>query len=478
MDLLHTFNIAILGYYVVLNSVYLLLIVVAFRRLRRYVARVRSIHVDELVLSSANLPISLIVPAYNEVETITGSVRSLLTLRYSEYEVIVVNDGSTDATLQRLIDEFGLHQVERLATGRISTAGVRRVYESTTHDGLYVIDKDNGGKADALNAGVNHARGSVFCAMDADTILESDALARIVRPFLEDETTIAVGGIVRIVNGCQVDEGLVSSVRVPRGWLAKFQVLEYLRAFLASRVGWDALGGTVIISGAFGAFRRSIAVSAGGFATDTVGEDMELVVRLHRYARDRFLRYRIGFVPDPVAWTEVPEDLSQLAAQRDRWQRGLADVMWRHRSMMFRKRYGVVGWVAMPFYVLFELLSPVVELLGWLAFGLAIVVGVASPEYVAVYIALAVLVGSALSIASLALEELSFQRYNRFSDLLRLIVVGFLESFGYRQLSLVWRLRGLVSFARGNRAWGDMRRRGFSPPALEQTPVAAADPSD
>ena len=474
MDPLRWFNLAILGYYVVLNAVYLLLIAVAFRRLRTYVARVKSVHIDELVLSSANIPISLLVPAYNEVETITSSVRSLLTLRYSEYEVIVVNDGSSDATLQRLIDDFGLHQVARLATGRIPTARVRGVYESSTHDGLYVIDKENGGKADALNAGINHARGSVFCAMDADTILESDALARIVRPFLEDETTIAVGGIVRIANGCRIDEGLVSDVRLPHRWLARFQVLEYLRAFLASRVGWDAFGGTIIISGAFGAFRRSVAESAGGYATDTVGEDMELVVRLHRYARDRSDRYRIGFVPDPVAWTEVPEKLSQLSSQRDRWQRGLADVLWRHRSMMFRRRYGVVGWVAMPFFLVFELLSPVVELLGWLAFGIAIIAGAASPEYVAVYLALAVLVGSALSIASLALEELSFQRYNRFGDLVRLIAVGFLESFGYRQLALTWRLRGLLSFLRGNRAWGEMRRQGFTGSAVERTPRSVA----
>lgn len=476
LDVLRAFNYAILGYYILLNAVYGLLIIVAFRSLRRYVGRMKSVHIDELVLSSANIPISLLVPAYNEVETITTSVRSLLTLRYSEYEVIVINDGSSDATLQRLIDDFGLHQIERLATARLPTSPIRAVYESSTHDGLYVIDKKNGGKADALNAGINHARGSVFCAMDADTILESDALARIVRPFLEDATTIAVGGIVRIANGCTVDEGLISDVRLPKAWIARFQVLEYLRAFLASRVGWDAFGGTIIISGAFGAFRRSIAVSAGGFATDTVGEDMELVVRLHRYARDRSLRYRIGFVADPVAWTEVPEQTRQLAAQRDRWQRGLAEVLWRHRSMMFRNRYGVVGWAAMPFFLVFELLSPVVELLGWLAFAVAIVVGAASPEYIAVYIALAVLLGSALSIASLALEEQSFQRYGRFSDLLRLIGVGFLESFGYRQLALTWRLRGLVSFARGSRSWGEMTRQGFSASAVDHAPTTSARP--
>jgi cellulose synthase/poly-beta-1,6-N-acetylglucosamine synthase-like glycosyltransferase len=405
---------------------------------------------------------SLLVPAYNEAETIVESVRSLLTLRYADYEIIVVNDGSLDATLVRLVGAFDLRRVERVATSSITTAPVRRVYRSRRHPNLLVVDKANGGKADALNAGLNYARGAIFCAMDADTLLEPDALARVARPFLEDASTVAVGGIVRVANGCRVEGGSIEDIRLPDRILPRFQVLEYLRAFLASRVGWDALGATMIISGAFGAFRRSMVDAVGGFDTRSVGEDMELVVRLHRHCRDNGIPYRITFIPDPVAWTEAPDKLTQLASQRNRWQRGLAQVILRHRGMIGRPRYGLPGMVALPYFVAFELLGPVVELAGWIAFLVAVVLGVASLQYVAVFLLLAVFLGSAFSVAAVALEELSFRRYRRFSDLIRLLGLALVESFGYRQLSTYWRMRGLVSAMRRDRTWGEMERTGFN----------------
>ncbi len=245
--LLDAFNVFILVYFAVLNGFYLFLSVIAFKSLRRYVQRLRSLNIDGLVASSGGLPMSLLVPAYNEADTIVESVRSLLTLRYADYEIIVVNDGSGDATLVRLIAAFDMRRIERVPTSDVSTATVRHVYQSNRHPNLFVVDKENGGKADALNAGLNYSRGVIFCAMDADTLLEADALARVARPFLEDTSTVAVGGIVRIVNGCRVDGGTIEEIALPDKLLAKFQVLEYLRAFLASRVGWDRLGATLII---------------------------------------------------------------------------------------------------------------------------------------------------------------------------------------------------------------------------------------
>ncbi|MCL1598417.1 MAG: glycosyltransferase family 2 protein [Actinomycetia bacterium] len=459
--LLQTFNVFILIYFAVLNGFYLFLSILAFKSLRTYVLRLRSLNIDDLVSSSGGLPVSLIVPAYNEAETIVESVRSLLTLRYSDYEIIVVNDGSRDATLVRLIAAFDLHRIERVATSDVTTEPVRHVYQSSRHPALFVVDKDNGGKADALNAGLNYSRGAIFCAMDADTLLEADALARVARPFLEDASTVAVGGIVRIVNGCEVDGGSIGDIGLPKKVLPRFQVLEYLRAFLASRVGWDRLGATLIISGAFGAFRRSTVGAVGGFDTRSVGEDMELVVRLHRYCRDNAIPYKITFIPDPVAWTEAPEKLSQLAAQRDRWQRGLAQVIVRHRSMIGRRRYGVPGMVALPYFVAFELLGPVVELLGWVAFLTALSLGIVSLAHVVAFLALAVFLGSALSVASVALEEMSFRRYRRSRDLVTLLGLALIESFGYRQISTYWRLRGLVSALRRDGTWGEMERGGF-----------------
>ncbi|MFV1970065.1 MAG: glycosyltransferase family 2 protein [Acidimicrobiia bacterium] len=466
------FNWFIIVYFAVLNGFYLVLSVIAFRSLRRYVQRLHSLHIDDLVSSSGGLPISLLVPAYNEAETIVDSVRSLLTLRYADHEIIVVNDGSSDATLVRLVAAFDLRRIERVATSSIKTQPVRHVYRSRRHPNLLVIDKLNGGKADALNAGLNQSRGAIVSAMDADTLLEPDALARVARPFLEDSSTVAVGGIVRIANGCRIEAGSVEDIRLPRKVLPLFQVLEYLRAFLASRVGWNTLGATLIISGAFGAFRRSIVDAVGGFDTRSVGEDMELIVRMHRYCRDQGIDYRITFIPDPVAWTEAPETLSQLSTQRNRWQRGLAQVISRHRGMIGRHRYGLPGLVALPYFVAFELLGPIVELLGWIAFLLSVALGVVSIEYVALFLALAVFLGSAFSVAAVALEEMSFRRYRRFSDLMILLGIALIESFGYRQLSTIWRLRGLAAAMRGDGTWGDMERIGFDGAAAE-----AAHPS-
>ena len=317
-DLIRTVSFVILGYFAVLNVTYLALTVVAFRGLRHYVQRLESIDFEDLLFTAGRAPISLLVPAYNEAQTIVASTRSLLTLTYPTYEVLVVNDGSKDETLQELIDAFELALADRLPTSAVPTAKVRGVYRSDRHPNLWVIDKENGGKADALNTGLNYSRTPLFCALDADTLLEPEALMRIVRPFLEDVRTVAVGGIIRIANGCIVDRGIVEDISLPRKLLPRLQVIEYLRAFLASRVGWDAVGGTLIISGAFGAFRRSVVADAGGYSTDTVGEDMELVVRLHRHCRDNAIPYRIAFIPDPVAWTEAPETVRILGTQRER----------------------------------------------------------------------------------------------------------------------------------------------------------------
>lgn len=472
IEFLTAFNVFILGYFAVINGTYLVLSLTAFRSLRQYTDRLESLQIDDLLASSGGLPISLVVPAFNEAETIVASVRSLLTLQYADYEIVVVNDGSTDRTLAVLRDAFDLEPVVRVPTSNLPSAATHAIYQGVQHRNLVVVDKANGGKADALNVGLNYSRSALFCAMDADTILEPDALARVVRPFLEDASTVAVGGIVRIANGCTIDAGAVDDVRLPKSILVRFQVLEYLRSFLSARVGWNTIGATLIISGAFGAFRRSVVADAGGFDTSTVGEDMELIVRLHRHCRDLGRPYRIEFIPDPVAWTEAPESIRQLARQRDRWQRGLAQVISRHRRMVMNPKYGVPGLVALPYYVAFELFGPVIEVLGYAGFVVALIAGQASVAYTVAFLAVAVFLGSAISVSAVALEEISFRRYRRFRDLLALLGIALVENFGYRQMTTWWRLRGLFSAMRGDSRWGAMERRG-----LERTadPVAAME---
>jgi cellulose synthase/poly-beta-1,6-N-acetylglucosamine synthase-like glycosyltransferase len=439
------------GYFAVLNAIYLAFTVVAWRAVRRY-RRARSYApVAETFASPLTPPISVLLPAYNEEAGIVESVRSLLSLRYPEFEVVVVNDGSTDGTLTRLAETFDLVPVRKaLRTSR-------------RHPELLVLDKENGGgKADAVNAGINASRYPYFCVLDADGMLEEDALIRVAKPMLDDPDLIAAtGGIVRILNGCRVQHGRVEEVRLPRSRLATLQVVEYLRAFLVGRIGWSRMRSLLIISGAFGLFRRSLVEAAGGFSRDTVGEDFELVVRLHRYLRDRGEEYRIAFVPDPVAWTEAPEDFASLARQRRRWQRGLVETLWRHRRLTFNPRYGMVGMVAFPYYIVFELLGPLIEVTGYAAVITAAGLGALSPLFLAAFFTVALLTGIFLSGSALALEELSFRRYEGETDGTRIVLAAFAENLGYRQLVMVWRALAFVDLARRRRDWGAHRRRGL-----------------
>jgi cellulose synthase/poly-beta-1,6-N-acetylglucosamine synthase-like glycosyltransferase len=446
----------------VLNGLYLFTTAIALLVLRRYTRRLQALDVSDVLLLGGAPPVTLLGTAYNEEATCVEAVRSLLALEYADYEVLVINDGSKDRTLAVLIETFALVPAVRAPTADIPSKPIRGIYRSERHPTLWVIDKENGGKADALNAGLAHVRTPLFCALDADSLLDRDALARIVRPFLEDDRTIAAGGTIRIANGCTVNSGVVTEVALPANFLARVQVVEYLRSFLSGRVGWDALDATLIISGAFGMFKRSAVVAVGGFDLSTLGEDMELVVRLHRYHRDRRIPYRIAFAPDAVMWTECPESIKVLGGQRKRWQRGLAEVLWRHRRMIGNPRYGIVGMLALPYYLFLELLGPVVEFAGYIAFFLTIVLGYADGAYVSAFLFLAFALGTALSLLAIGLEELAFGRYPRTGQMVRLMGVAILEAVGYHQLHTWWRLRGIgAALIRQKSGWGLMPRKGF-----------------
>jgi len=455
------FNGLVVLYFLILNGFYLCTSFLAYGALRRYSLRLKTMDLERFLRTGGAPPITLISPAYNEEATLEEAVRSLLSLNYPDFEVLVCNDGSTDGTLEFLTQRFNLEPVDRVPMGEIPTAPVRGTYRSRRYKNLWVLDKENGGKADALNAGINYCRSALFCAMDADTLLERDSLLRVVRPFLEDSSTVAAGGIIRIANGCTIKQGQVEKVGLPQNLLARFQVLEYLRAFLSGRMGWDALDSTLIVSGAFGIFDRSLVVATGGYSTDTVGEDMELVVRLHRHCRENKVPYKIGFVPDPVAWTECPETLAGLGRQRDRWQRGLLESLLRHRVMLLNPRYGRLGVLAYPYFFFLEMLGPLVEGLGYVSFLVTLLAGRASTLYVIGFLGVAIVLGIVLSISAVCLEEVTFRRYPRKSDLVLLFIIGVLENFGYRQLNTLWRVRGTLSGILGKRGWGVMTRKGF-----------------
>ncbi len=416
------------------------------------------------MLSQTTRPISLLVPAYNEAATIIENIRSLLALHYPNFEVIVINDGSTDQTLHRVIDEFGLEPVVRPCNLEVPHAPIIGLYGSHRYPNLLLADKRNGGKADALNAGINLSRFPLFCAVDADSLLESDALLRAVQPFAEGPDRVAaVGGTVRIANGCKVRAGRVTDIDIPRQAILLFQVVEYLRAFLMARIAWSRLNALMLVSGAFGIFRRQPVVEAGGYDTDTVGEDLELIVKLHRHLREKKVDYEIRYVSDPVCWTEAPASLIQLGRQRMRWQRGALETFFKHRRMLFNPRYGSAGLIGYPHMLMVDVLGPPIEILGYLLVPAFWYLGALSTDFFAAYLALTFVYGVFISVGALFLEELELKRYPRPSHLLILTMAAVMENFGYRQLNNFWRMAGFWQFAVGRKgAWGDMARSGFA----------------
>lgn len=433
-------------YFLALNTIHLLLTLLAARAL---VSNQHFREMDQLPMAFSLLspPISVLVPAFNEAKTIVATVESLLQLNHPEFEVVVINDGSKDETLQVLQQHFALLPYPEAYRIQLPTQVVKAIYCSSLFPNLRVIDKVNGGKADSLNAGINAARYPLFCGVDADSILQRDSLQKVVKPFLHDPTMVATGGTIRVANGCHVRGGDVRQVDLPRNPWALFQVMEYLRAFLLGRLGWSSLNAMLIISGAFGVFRKQTVIDVGGYKTRTIGEDMELVVRIHHHMRSTGQAYRIEFVPDPVCWTEAPEDRQTLRNQRIRWQRGLSESLSSHWGLMFSRRGGWVGWLAFPYMVLFEWLGPLIELAGYIWTLYAWWAGFLSGSSLVLFACVSLGMGIALSVMSVLLEQISFQMYPYFRQTLKLTAVAFLENLGYRQLAAWWRLVGLYRWA-------------------------------
>lgn len=407
-------------------------------------------------------PVSVLVPAYNEETTIEATIKSLLQLNYPEFEIIVVNDGSKDATLEQLISAFALQPLNDGFRIRLSTEKIRTVYCSSLYLNLRVVDKENGGKADALNAGINISQYPLFACIDADSILDRDSLRSVVLPFIEDPRTVASGGTVRIANGCEIRDGFLQKAALPTNFMALIQIVEYLRAFLFGRLGWMPLNALLIISGAFGVFHKETVIAAGAYKIGTIGEDMELVVRLHRYLRSKGRPYRITFVPDPVCWTEAPEDIQTLRSQRIRWQQGLAESLAANVKLLCSRRGGAVGWFAFPFMLVFECFGPIIEVGGYVITILGFLFDYVSLQGMLSLMILSISLSLTVSVVALLLEELTFHVYSGFKNIAILFVVAFVENFGYRQMTAVWRIIGLYRWATNRKGvWGNMARKGF-----------------
>jgi cellulose synthase/poly-beta-1,6-N-acetylglucosamine synthase-like glycosyltransferase len=468
-DLLWTVDLLMIAYLISNNLMLSVIAAIGWRTIDDYVRRRTLRDYDALARSPLALPISIIAPAHNEQLSIVDAVKALLACRYAEFEVLVVDDGSTDATLAVLQESFGLVEVDRVPRARLPTRPISGVYTCPWDMRLTVVVKENGGKADALNAGIAYAQYPLFCAIDADTMLDPRALSRLAWEFQAHPDSVAAGGIVRVINGSSVSGGRLVGVETPSALVLNIQILEYLRAFLLGRIAWSRLGMLLIISGAFGLFRREAVVEVGGYDPSSMGEDAELVLRLYRRRRERGLPCRIAFFPDPICWTEAPSTWRGLIRQRDRWQRGLIQMLFRHRRMMLNPRYGRIGLLALPYFLFFELLGPTIEVLGYVAFIASIALGIAPLGYTLAFVALALLFGMMFSVAALLAEERSYERYPCWRDLRRLAVSALAENFGYRQLLAVVRFRSWWTLLR-KAGWGTIERSGFAPPPIMPMP--------
>jgi cellulose synthase/poly-beta-1,6-N-acetylglucosamine synthase-like glycosyltransferase len=457
------FNYFVGVYYGIFNLLYSILLTISLFVILRYIKRIKYIPFTDYRNSPKTPPVSLIIPAFNEERIIIRTIRFALAVDYSAFEVIVINDGSKDKTLETIIDAFQLNKIDLVHRNFLKTKPVRGFYYNPEIPNLLLVDKERGNKADALNCGINVSRSPYFCSVDADSFLDREALIRLIAPILESNVPIiACGGVVRVLNGVTFQNTIIKEVNLPKNALSMFQVVEYLRAFLFGRVGWDVVNSLLILSGAFTLFNKAAVLELGGYRPGNISEDMEIIVRLHQHYLKNEKPYRVKFVSDPICWTEVPEKIRMLGRQRRRWQLGLMQTIFQHKAMIFNPRYGKIGMVVIPYYVFFEMVGPLVEVLGYIIVPLAYLFGVLNFEFLILFLILAIFFGIFLSTAGIFLEELTYRRYPKWSDLFRLLLYGVYENFGYRQIGSLWRTQALFQYVMGKRGWEYVKGKGTS----------------
>ncbi len=453
------FNYFCMAFTILLSIIYIVQLAISFVKVRKNNRAKQSNDYGRYVSSENLLPISLLIPAYNEEENIVSNIKSLMKMDYPQFEIIVINDGSTDKTHERIIESFGLYKIETAIKTSIPTKEVHGIYYNIEYPNLIYVEKENGGKSDALNAGINISSYPLFACLDADSRIEPDALLKLSIEFLKNTDTIVAGGLVRIANGFKIRDGRVSGFSMPEKMIERFQIVEYFRSFLSGRVSWGATNSMLIVSGAYGVFKKQAVIEVGGYKTNTIGEDMEIVVRLHRYMRAHRRKYKIIFCEDSVCWTQGPMSVADIRSQRRRWQIGLFDTLISHKSLFLNPRYGSVGLMAIPYNWVFELLGAVVEVLGYFIIPFSLVMGELNIFFFVVYFLLAVLLGVILSLGSLILEQYTRKSVMSAKQCLSLSLYALLENFGYRQMITLFRLEGIFKYRKLRKTWGKIKRK-------------------
>lgn len=421
------------------------------------------LYLNELSLKSTDnyVPVSILVPAYNEEETICDCVESLSYVDYPEYEIVVIDDGSNDNTSNKLINKFELKKVPRPIRRLVKCKNEQFIYEGYIKDGikLILVKKENGGKADALNMGINVSKYPLFISLDADSILQRDSISNIVMPFMEDDTTIAVGGSIKVANQVVLDKGQVIKVMPPKKILTIFQTIEYYRVFLTTRVWFNSFNGNLIISGAFGLFKKNAVLNVGGYDTDTVGEDMDLVVKLHSFYRKNKIKYKIKYEYKAICWSQVPEKLKDLKGQRRRWHIGLITSLNSHRYIFLNPKYGLVGIFSFLYFVVYEMFSCIIDVFGLIIILISYFSGLLNLKFLITFLFIYIFYSVIISLTAIILENYMFKYILKLSTLLKLMLFAFLESFGYRQLCSWYRITGFIGYRKRKYQWNKISRK-------------------
>lgn len=455
------FNYFVGIYYGVVSVIYSTLLTIALFVILRHLHRVKYEPFREYRVSPQTPSVSILIPAHNEENVVVRTIRSALAVDYPLFEVIVINDGSVDGTLPTIIDAFSLKKIDLVYRNILQTVPARAFYYNPDIPNLVVIDKERSGKADALNCGITVSRSPYFCSLDADSLLEKDSLIKLMTPIMESNIpVIACGGVVKILNGVTLDDIVISEIKLPRRSLPLFQIVEYARTFLFGRMGWSALNSLLILSGAFSLFNKTAVIEAGGYRKGNTSEDMEIVVRLHEHYLQKNKPYRIKFISDPICWTEVPESVAMLARQRRRWHLGLLQTMFQYRHMILNPKYGRIGLLVFPYYLLFESFGPLVELVGYFVVVFSYLVGLLNNDFLLLFLTLAIFYGAFLSISGVFLAELTYRRYPKWSHLARMLWYAILDNFFYRQANSFWRTQAFFQFLRGKTAWEHVTDKG------------------
>ena len=470
---------SVLGYSGALLLCYLCIGLYSIGGIKNYL-RQNSFTDYRILAGSTQAPrMSILAPAYNEGANIVENVRSLLSIHYNNLEVIIINDGSKDNSLETLIQVYDLYKTDVFVNQQIATKPIRGVYKSRNkvYRKLIVVDKENGGKADALNVGINIAKNDYIVCIDVDCILEQDALLKLAMPFLEfpDRRVIATGGVVRIANDCHIEDGKLIKVNLPKKFLPRVQTLEYVRAFLLGRMAWSRLDCLLLISGAFGAFDKEIVIKCGGYDHNTVGEDMELVVRMRRYMEESRQPYKVAFIPDPLCWTEAPATFKILGRQRNRWTRGTIETLKLHKIMFFNPRYGLLGLLSFPYWFFFEFLAPIVEFVGMLSFGVFIYFDLIDWELFTTFLLMGLAFGFLYSVFAILMEVLTYHQYKRKRDVLKLIFTALIEPIVFHPFVVWSAIKGNIDLLRKKNSWGEMTRQGFSAAKKPNAPALPAN---